>query len=129
MIVMNHDRLPDRQCDADSVPNRPGRLPRKPIANTKRLVNTSLPLDVELGAGWDACIASLARPAAQDGIKALMSRGFHKPGDAENRLGYYVGQIPRQADSGRGSQLRGERAPHINLVNAAKLGLSLPWPH
>jgi hypothetical protein len=50
---------------------------------------------VELGAGWDACIASLGRPAAQNAIKALMARGFHKPGDAENRLGYYVGQIPR----------------------------------
>jgi enoyl-CoA hydratase/carnithine racemase len=65
------------------------------IANTKRLVNTSLPPDVEIGAGWDACIASLGRPAAQDGIKALMARGFHKPGDAETRLGYYLGQITR----------------------------------
>jgi len=46
--------------------------------------------DVELGAGWDACIASLGRPAAQEGIKALMVRGFHKPGDVENRLGYYL---------------------------------------
>jgi hypothetical protein len=26
-------------------------------------------------------------------IKALMVRGFHKPGDVENRLGYYLGQI------------------------------------
>jgi len=66
-----------------------------PIANTKRLVNTSLPPDVELGAGWDACMASLGRPAAQDGIKALFTRGFHKPGDVENRLGYHVGQIAR----------------------------------
>ena len=54
-----------------------------------------LPPDVELGAGWDACIASLGRPAAQEGIKALMARGFHKPGDVENRLGYYLGQIAR----------------------------------
>jgi hypothetical protein len=23
----------------------------------------------------------------------LMERGFHKPGDAENRLGHYVGQL------------------------------------
>ncbi|MGB0008165.1 MAG: hypothetical protein WBP97_13800 [Candidatus Sulfotelmatobacter sp.] len=51
---------------------------------------------VELGAGWDACVASLARPAAQEGIKAPMARGFHKPGDVENRLGYYLGQIARQ---------------------------------
>jgi hypothetical protein len=31
-----------------------------------------------------------------DGEKpdALMERGFHKPGDAENRLAYYLSQIP-----------------------------------
>ncbi len=68
------------------------------IANTKRLVNTSLPPDVEKGAGWDACIASHARPSSKEGIKALVARGFHKPGDVENRLGYYLGQIGRQAD-------------------------------
>ena len=32
---------------------------------------------------------------AQEGIRALMARGFHKPGDVENRLGYYLGQIAR----------------------------------
>ena len=53
------------------------------------------PPDVELGAAWDACIASLGRSAAQDAIKALMAQGFHEPGDVENRLGYYVGQIAR----------------------------------
>jgi hypothetical protein len=26
-------------------------------------------------------------------IKALTARGFQKPGDVENRLGYYLGQI------------------------------------
>jgi hypothetical protein len=62
---------------------------------SKRLVNTSLPPDVGLGAGWDACIASLARSAAQEGIKELIARGFHKPGDVENRLGDYLGQIAR----------------------------------
>jgi hypothetical protein len=65
------------------------------IASTKRFVNTSLPPDVELGAGWDACIASLGRRAAQTGIQSLMARGFHKPGDVENRLGYYLGQLTR----------------------------------
>jgi enoyl-CoA hydratase/carnithine racemase len=65
------------------------------IANTKRLVNASLPPDIELGAGWDACIASLGRPAAQNGIQALIARGFHQPGDVESRLGYYLGQIAR----------------------------------
>ena len=54
--------------------------------NTKRLVNTSLPPDAELGAGWDACIASLGRPAAQEGIKALMAR-LPQTGGCQNRLG------------------------------------------
>ena len=89
--------LPDAQLDAyvEALATRIAGFDKWAIANTKRLVNTSLPADVELGAGWDACIASLGRPAAQDGIKALMARGFHKPGDAENRLGYYLGQIAR----------------------------------
>jgi enoyl-CoA hydratase/carnithine racemase len=66
------------------------------IANTKRLVNAaSLPPDVEIAAGWDACMASIARPAAQGKIKALMERGFHKPGDVEDRLGFYEGQLGR----------------------------------
>jgi enoyl-CoA hydratase/carnithine racemase len=89
--------LPDADLDAfvEALATRIAGFDKWAIANTKRLVNTSLPPDVELGAGWDACIASLGRPAAQDGIKALMARGFHKPGDVENRLGYYLGQIAR----------------------------------
>jgi enoyl-CoA hydratase/carnithine racemase len=89
--------LPDADLDAfvEALATRIAGFDKWAIANTKRLVNTSLPPDVEIGAGWDACIASLGRPAAQDGIKALMARGFHKPGDVENRLGYYLGQIGR----------------------------------
>jgi enoyl-CoA hydratase/carnithine racemase len=89
--------LPDADLDAfvEALALRIAKFDKWAIANTKRLVNTSLPPDVELGAGWDACIASLGRPAAQEGIKALMTRGFHKPGDVENRLGYYLSQIPR----------------------------------
>jgi enoyl-CoA hydratase/carnithine racemase len=89
--------LPDAELDAyvDALATRIAGFDKWAIANTKRLVNTSLAPDVELGAGWDACIASLGRPAAQNGIKALMARGFHKPGDVENRLGYYLGQIAR----------------------------------
>jgi enoyl-CoA hydratase/carnithine racemase len=89
--------LPDAELDefVEALATRIAKFDKWAIANTKRLVNTSLPPDIELAAGWDACIASLGRPAAQDGIKALMAQGFHKPGDVENRLGYYVGQIPR----------------------------------
>jgi enoyl-CoA hydratase/carnithine racemase len=81
--------LPDADLDAfvEALATRISGFDKWAIANTKRLVNTSLPPDVELGAGWDACIASLGRPAAHEGIKALIVRGFHKPGDVENRLG------------------------------------------
>ena len=89
--------LPDADLDAfvEALATRIAGFDKWAIANTKRLVNTSLPPDVELAAGWDACIASLGRPAAQEGIKTLMASGFHKPGDVEDRLGYYVGQIAR----------------------------------
>jgi enoyl-CoA hydratase/carnithine racemase len=89
--------LPDAELDAyvEALASRIAGFDKWAIANTKRLVNTSLPPDVELDAGWNACINSLGRSAAQDGIKALMARGFQKPGDVENRLGYYLGQIAR----------------------------------
>src|SRR3954471_3796216 len=89
--------LPDAELDAfvEALATRIAGFDKWAIANTKRLVNTSLPPDVELGTGWDACIASLGRPAAQKGIKALIAQGFQKPGDVENRLGYYLGQIAR----------------------------------
>jgi enoyl-CoA hydratase/carnithine racemase len=88
--------LLDSELDAyvEALATRIAKFDKWAIANIKRLVNTSLPPEVEMGSGWDACIASLARPAAQNAIKELMDRGFHKPGDVENRLGYYVGQIP-----------------------------------
>jgi enoyl-CoA hydratase/carnithine racemase len=91
--------LPDSDLDAfvDSLATRISGFDKWAIATTKRLVNTSLPPDVEISAGWDACIGSLARPAAQEGLKELFARGFHKPGDVENRLGYYLGQIPHEA--------------------------------
>ena len=89
--------LPDAELDAfvEVLATRISKFDKWAIAQTKRLVNTSLSPDVELGAGWDACIASLGRPAAQERIKALMARGFHEPGDVENRLGHYLGRISR----------------------------------
>ena len=89
--------LPDAELDAyvEALATRIAGFDKWAIANTKRLVNTSLPPDVEIGAGWDACINSLGRSAGQDGIKALTVRGFQKPGDVENRFGYYLGQITR----------------------------------
>jgi len=87
--------LPDAGLDAfvEALANRIAGFDKWAIAHTKRLVNTSLPPEVELAAGWDTCMASIGRPAAQDSIKALMARGFHKPGDVENHLGHYIGQL------------------------------------
>ena len=90
--------LPDADLDGfvEALATRIASFDKWAIANTKRLVNAnSLPPDVEMAAGWDACMASLARPAAQERIKALFEQGFHKPGDAEDRLGFYVGRLSR----------------------------------
>ena len=89
--------LPDAELDGfvDAVATRIASFDKWAIANTKRLVNASLPPDVEIAAGWDTCMASIVRPAAQDRLKTLFERGFHKPGDAEDRLGFYVGQLGR----------------------------------
>jgi enoyl-CoA hydratase/carnithine racemase len=88
--------LPDAELDnfVDALANRIASFDKWAISNTKRLVNAaSLPPDVEIAAGWDACLTSIKRPAAQKKINTLLERGFHKPGDAEDRLGFYVGQL------------------------------------
>jgi enoyl-CoA hydratase/carnithine racemase len=88
--------LPDGELDGfvDALARRIASFDKWAIANTKRLVNAaSLPPDVEIAAGWDACMTSISRPAAQGKIKALFEQGFHRPGDAEDRLGSYVGRL------------------------------------
>src|SRR5476651_867500 len=89
--------LPDAELDGfvDALATRIAAFDKWAIANTKRLVNASLPPDVEIAAGWDACMASVARPAAQARLKAFFELGFHKPGDAEDRLGAYLGRLGR----------------------------------
>src|SRR5450631_2600053 len=60
--------LSDAEPDAfvDALATRISSFDKWAISNTKRLVNAaSLPPDVEMAAGWDACIASVARPAMQ----------------------------------------------------------------
>jgi enoyl-CoA hydratase/carnithine racemase len=88
--------LPDIELDGfvDALAARIASFDKWAIANTKRLVNAaSLPADVEIAAGWDACMASIVRPAARDRIKALFEQGFHKPGEVEERLGSYIGRL------------------------------------
>lgn len=89
--------LPDAELDGfvDALAERIAAFDKWAIANTKRLVNSSLPPDVEIDAGWDSCMASVVRPATQRTIKAFMDLGFHKPGDVENRMGDYLERLPR----------------------------------
>jgi enoyl-CoA hydratase/carnithine racemase len=88
--------LPDAELDGfvDALARRIASFDKQAIADTKHLVNVaSLPSDADIAPEWDAFIASVQRPAARARIKALMEHGFHKPGDAETRLGHYVGQL------------------------------------
>ncbi len=87
--------LPDAELDGfvDALASRIASFDKWAIANTKRLANASLPSDVEIAEGWDTCINSIGRPATQRNFKALFEKGFHKPGDVENRLGFHLGQL------------------------------------
>jgi len=88
--------LPDAELEVfvDALAMRIASFDKQAIADTKRLADVaSLPSDADIRPEWEAFIAALNRPASQKRIKALMERGFHRAGDVENRLGFYVGQI------------------------------------
>ena len=88
--------MPDVELDGfvDALAMRIASFDKDAIAGTKHLADiASLPPDDEIKPEWDAFMASLRRPASQTRIKALMERGFHRQGDVENRLGFYVGQL------------------------------------
>jgi enoyl-CoA hydratase/carnithine racemase len=90
--------LPDAELDdfVEELASRIASFDKWAIANTKRLVNAaSLPADVEIAAGWQACVTSIERPAAQESFKKLFKLGFQTLGDTEDRLGFYVGQLRR----------------------------------
>jgi enoyl-CoA hydratase/carnithine racemase len=88
----------DSDLDAfvESLATRIASFDKKAISETKHFVDVaSLPPDFEIAPEWDVCFASIMRPAAQERIRKLLERGFHQPGDVEDRLGYYVGQLGR----------------------------------
>jgi enoyl-CoA hydratase/carnithine racemase len=90
--------FPDSDLDAfvEAIATRIASFDKRAISETKRFVDVaSLPPDYEIAPEWDVCIASIMRPAAQERIRTLMEEGFHRPGDVENRLGHYVGQLRR----------------------------------
>jgi hypothetical protein len=69
-----------------------GGCPSRPILRTGRCWSRERP-GVELGAGGGACIASLGRPAAQEGIKPLMARGFQQAGGCRKSARILPGPI------------------------------------
>jgi enoyl-CoA hydratase/carnithine racemase len=90
--------LPDADLDAfvESLASRIASFDKRAISETKHFADfASLPPDYEIAPEWDVCLASIMRPAAQKRIKALMELGFHRLGDVEQRLGYYVGKLGR----------------------------------
>jgi len=88
--------LPDAELDefVDALATRISSFDKQTIADTKRLVNlNSLPPDSEIEIEWNALLASMARPAAHERIRALLDRGLQKNVDVEARLGYHVGEL------------------------------------
>ena len=88
----------DSDLDAfvESLATRIASFDKQAISETQHFVDVaSLPPDFEIAPEWDVCLASIMRPAAQERIRKLLERGFHQPGDVEDRLGYYVGQLGR----------------------------------
>ena len=93
--------LPDADLDSfvDSLARRIAGFDKQTLTDIKRLVNaTSLPSDAEIGAGWDAFIASVRRPQAQARIRQLMEFGLQKNPDVEIHLPEYTGRLEESAN-------------------------------
>src|SRR4029450_2251269 len=90
--------LPDADLDGfvDALATRIASFDKRTPLDIRGFLNVPrLPSDIEIESGWNACVASMARPATQERIKELIGRGFCKPGEAEDRLGEFVGQRGR----------------------------------
>jgi enoyl-CoA hydratase/carnithine racemase len=88
--------LPDSELDAfvDRLATRIASFDHQAIADTKKLIDVaSIPPDAEMQPGWDAFIASVSRPAAQNRLKSLLDKGLQKPGDVEKHLGRYTAEF------------------------------------
>jgi enoyl-CoA hydratase/carnithine racemase len=88
--------LPDAELDAfvDAMARRIAGFDKQTIADIKRLVDdSSLPTNAQLGAEWEAFLASVQRPAAQQRIGKLMELGLQTNRDLEKRLDDYTGRL------------------------------------
>jgi enoyl-CoA hydratase/carnithine racemase len=88
--------LPDAELNAfvDAMARRIAGFDKQTIADIKRLVDeSSLPTNAQLGAEWEAFLASVQRPAAQQRIGKLMQLGLQTNRDLETRLDDYTGKL------------------------------------
>ncbi len=78
----------------DKLARRIAKFDKRAIADIKRMVDaSSLPANVEIGAGWAAFITSVQRPEAQKQVRHLMELGLQKNPDVEKRLADYTGTL------------------------------------
>ena len=87
---------PTAELDAfvDTMARRISGFDKQSIADIKGLVNlNSLPPNDQVGAEWEAFLASVKRPAAQQRIGELMELGLQTNPDVEKRLPDYTGKV------------------------------------
>ncbi|BAO90124.1 enoyl-CoA hydratase/isomerase family protein [Caballeronia cordobensis] len=90
--------LPDDELDdfVDALATRIGSFDKQSLAVIKQHVNAeTLPPDTSVAPEWDAFIAAVQRPAAQEKIAQLMQMGLQKNPDVEARLAEYTGSLWR----------------------------------
>src|ERR1700731_1062478 len=76
--------LPDAELDAfvEALAMRIASFDKQAIVETKSFVDiASLPPDAEIAPEWDACIASIQRPAGRRKLNTLLERGLQKAGE------------------------------------------------
>jgi enoyl-CoA hydratase/carnithine racemase len=90
--------FPDSELDAfvEALASRIASFDKEALAAIKHQVNiATLPPDAAVAPEWDAFIASVGRPQAQQKIAQLMDLGLQTKHDVEARLGYYIGTLAR----------------------------------
>jgi enoyl-CoA hydratase/carnithine racemase len=88
--------LPDARLDGfvDAMARRIAGFDKQTIADIKHQVDAnSLPANEQLGAEWEAFIASVQRPAAQARVGKLMELGLQKSTNLERHLDEYTGKL------------------------------------
>ena len=87
--------LPDAELDAfvDTMARRIAGFDKQTISDIKRLVDaSSLPTNEQIGAEWEAFLASVQRTPAQQRIGRLMELGLQTNHELEKHLDDYTGK-------------------------------------